>query len=479
MRDRRWDALARFVYNLLLFVLSPLLALYLLWRLAKGKEDRAHWGERWGEYPESLRSDNRSPRIWVHAVSVGEVMAAAPVLRALRTRFPDALIALSTGTIGGREVARKQSPPADHVVYFPLDFPFTVRRAINAVRPDAVALMEWEIWPNFLCAARRRLGAKIVVLNGRISDRGLSRGRRTSFFTGPGLRAVDRFAMQSDEDARRAVRVGCDPDRVTVLGNTKFDEAVRALTDAERADLRADLGIAPGVPVWIGGSTRPGEEAIIAQAFARVRQSFPDLCLIVAPRHVERAAEVAGVFAAAGWKVARRSERGRAEMPPPPPAGDVRPILGVPDSKGANGSLIFPAPPELGAGGASDAAPPVLLLDTFGELGRVYAVADVAFVGGSLLPFGGQSVFQPLAQGIPALFGPHMNNQRDIAALSRAAGVGFLVEDADMLAAEVTRLLGLPGAEKNALGQAARALIARNQGVAERCADLIAELLAR
>jgi len=273
-------------------------------------------------------------------------------------------------------------------------------------------------------------------LNGRISDRGLARGRRVSFFTGPGLRAVDRFAMQSDEDAKRAVLVGCDPARVKVLGNTKFDEAVRPLTNAERADLRADLGIAPGTPVWICGSTRPGEEAIITQAFTRVRKSFPDLCLIVAPRHIERAAEVVAVFEAAGLTAGRRSFR----------------------------------PPE---------APPVLILDTFGELGRVYAVADVAFVGGSLLPFGGQSVFQPLAQGVSTLFGPHMNNQRDIAALSRAAGVGFLVTNADTLAAEVMRLLGLPEGEKNALGQAARALIARNQGVAERCADLVAELLAR
>lgn len=434
--DRRRDTFALFVYNALLLFLSPLLALYLLWRLAKGKEDRAHWGERWGRLPDAVRGEHGRPRIWVHAVSVGEVMAAAPVLRALRARFPDALIVLSTGTTGGREVARKQSPPADHVVYFPLDLPFTTRRALAAVRPDALVLMEWEIWPNFLSAAKRIYQAKIVVLNGRISDRGLAQGRRGSFFTGPGLRAVDRFAMQSDQDADRALLVGCDPARVTVLGNTKFDEAVRPLSGEERADLQMDLGIPIGAPVWVCGSTRPGEEAIIARAFARVRQTFPGLRLIVAPRHIERAAEVVGVFADAGWAVARRSSR-------------------------------------------PDQAAPVLVLDTFGELGRVYAVADVAFVGGSLLPFGGQSVFQPLAQGVPALFGPHMNNQRDIAALSRAAGVGFLVGDADSLADEVTRLLALPEKEKNTLAGAARALIARNQGVAERCADLVAGLLAR
>ena len=165
------------LYNLLLFVLSPPLALYLLWRLARGKEDRERWAERWGGLPANVAENRGRPRFWVHAVSVGEVMAAAPVLRELRARFPDAFLLLSTITPSGREVALKQVPPADEVVYFPLDFPFAVRRALAAARPDLVLLLEWEIWPNFLTRAKRG-GAKIAVLNGRVSDRGLRRGRR-------------------------------------------------------------------------------------------------------------------------------------------------------------------------------------------------------------------------------------------------------------------------------------------------------------
>jgi 3-deoxy-D-manno-octulosonic-acid transferase len=372
----------------------------------------------------------------VHAVSVGEVTAAAPVLRALRARFPDALLVVSTITPSGREVALQQIPPADHVVYLPLDLVFAVRAALGAVRPDAVILMEWEIWPNFLWAARRR-GARVAVLNGRVSDRGLRRGRRFAWFTRPGLLAVDRFAMQSAEDARRAALVGAPAGRVVTLGNTKFDERVAPLTPEEIDALRADLGFPAGAPVWVCGSTRPGEEAILAEAFAEARRAVPDLHLIVAPRHLDRSDEAAAALAATGHEVSRR----RAQR------------------KGAAGTS------------------PVLLLDTFGELGRVYAVADVAFVGGSLLPYGGQSVFQPLAQGVPALFGPYMNNQRDISALAKAEGVGFEVTDAASLAREVARLVRLPERERMALCDAARALIERNRGVAERCVDLVAELL--
>jgi 3-deoxy-D-manno-octulosonic-acid transferase len=426
--------MALVVYNLLLLLLSPLLGVFLRWRLSKGKEDRAHWGERWGNLPTEVARDTRRPRIWVHAVSVGEVMAAAPVLRELRRRWPNASILVSNITPGGREVAMKQMPPADEVVYYPLDFPFAVSRALAAARPDVILLMEWEIWPNFLTAAKRR-GAKIAVLNGRVSDKGLRRGRRASFFTKPGLDAVDLFAMQSDEDARRAVVVGADQAKIVTLGNTKFDESVTPLTDAERTALRADLGIPPGVPVWVCGSTRPGEEEIIAEALQRwMRPERPDLHLILAPRHIERAEEIIDIFAAEKIEMKRRS-------------------------RGESG--------------------PVLLLDTFGELGRVYAVADVAFIGGSLLPFGGQSVFQPLAQGTPALFGPYMSNQRDIAALAVAEGVGFelCATDAEVLGNEVMTLLEMPPEERAEIAARARALIERNQGVSARCVDAVAGLL--
>ncbi|MDX1934636.1 MAG: glycosyltransferase N-terminal domain-containing protein [Capsulimonadales bacterium] len=418
------------IYNLLLLVFSPLIYLYLLYRRSIGKEDTERWSERWGRYPEAVDGETGRPRLHVHCVSVGELMAAIPVLRELRKRYPEAFLIVTTTTIGGREVALKQVPPADLVVYYPLDFPWVTARALAAIRPDVVALLEWEIWPNFLTEAKRR-GAKIVVLNGRISDKGLRRGLRGRFFVASGLAAVDRFCMQSEEDARRAERVGVDPAKVRMLGNTKFDETSTMLTPDERATLRADLGIPPNVPVLVCGSTRPGEEEILAEAVAVLRSSFPDLFVIVAPRHLDRADEAAAPF---GPGLRRRSQR-----------EDRR-------------------------------ATSTLLLDSFGELARVYAVADVAFIGGSLKPFGGQSVFQPLAQGVPAVFGPFMNNQRDIAALAMSEAVGFMVPDAKTLAWVVTRLLKRSGSERQAQAARARGLIERNQGVASRCVDVIAEL---
>ncbi|MES2462856.1 MAG: glycosyltransferase N-terminal domain-containing protein, partial [Armatimonadota bacterium] len=272
---------ALFVYNLLLILLSPLLFAFLLWRVARGKEDRELWGERWGRLPENIAQDRSTgPRFWVHAVSVGEVMAAAPVLRDLRRRYPDAFIVLSTTTIGGREVALKQVPPADEIVYYPLDFPWVVGRALRQVRPDVVLLMEWEIWPNFLSEAKKQ-GAKTAVLNGRISDKGLRRGKSgfAAFFTAPGLAAVDRFAMQSEEDARRAILVGATRERVESVGNTKFDESSTPLNPDERAALRLDLGIPPNAPVWVCGSTRDGEEALISDAIRVVWETVPDVFL--------------------------------------------------------------------------------------------------------------------------------------------------------------------------------------------------------
>ena len=453
--------MALFFYNLLLLLLSPLLAAFYAARFLQRKEDAVHWRERWGVYPGAIASDPRPLRFWVHAVSVGEVMAAAPVLRELRARHPDALLVLSVTTVGGRAVAQSQIPPADYVIYFPLDFPRVVRRALAAVRPAVLILMEWEIWNNLLAAAKHG-GATVAVINGRISDTGLRRGRWFSALLAPGLGAVDVFAMQSAEDARRAETVGAAPHKITAVGNTKFDEGAAMLTADERADLRRDFGIPAGAPVWICGSTRDApsaadvpEEAMIVEAFATVRERVPGLVLMVAPRHLERAGAVERILAGAGVGVVRRS----VALAPLSPSEKLH-FSGP------------PFPPQTGGKGLGDRGA-VILLDTFGELARAYALADVAFVGGSLVPRSGQSVFQPLAQGVPAVFGAYMNNQRDIAALAQAEGVGFVVKGGGELAETVLRLLTLPAEEKATLREKCRALIERNQGVTKRTLDLV------
>lgn len=430
--------MAIFFYNLLLVILFPVVVLAYGYRMLRGKESPRHFPERCGRYDEALRVDPRRPRFWVHAVSVGEVMAAGPVLKELRSRHPDALIVLSVTTTGGREVAQSKMPPADHVVYFPLDFPFAVQNAVRTIRPDVLILVEWEIWPN-LIAAVKRYGATVAVVNGRISDKGLKRGSGVKWFLASALRNVDVLAMQSAEDARRAVLVGANPGATHAVGNTKFDETSTMLSSAERADLRREFGIPEGVPIWICGSTRNApdgsdldEEVYLAEAFALLRKRLPDLYLILAPRHLERADKAVKPFLDGGFVARRRSE-----------------------------------------GAGRRAAEDILLLDTFGELGRAYAVADVAFIGGSLVKQGGQSVFQPLAQGVPAVFGPYMNNQRDIAALAQAEGAGFLVKDATELAETVQQIVTVPPDEKAALATKARSLIECNQGVTSRALDLV------
>ena len=349
--------MALFFYNLLLLLFAPAVLLVYAYRLWRGKEARQHFGERFGIPSAVIADDKRTPRFWVHAVSVGEVMAAAPVLRELRSRYPDALLVLSTTTVGGREVAQKQIPPADHVTTFPLDFPFAVQNALHVLSPDALILMEWEIWPNLLSAAKRH-GVTIAVVNGRISDTGLRRGTTAKWVLASALQTVDVFAMQSVEDAHRAVLVGAPLERVHAVGNTKFDESATMLSPRERADLRRAFSIPEGVPVLICGSTRdapdpadPDEETFIADALALLLSQLPDLRLIVAPRHLERTGAVARIFTERGFAVRQRSVA------------------------------------------AANATAPILLLDTFGELARAYAIADAAFVGGSLVRRGGQSVF--------------------------------------------------------------------------------------
>ena len=476
-------ALVLFFYNVALFVLSPLILLVIFVRWMHGKESREHIGQRFGLFDAAIAADTRTTRFWVHAVSVGEVMAAAPVLKELRKRHPDALICLTTTTVGGREVAAK-SPDADYVTQFPLDFLPCVLAAVKSVRPTALILMEWEIWGNLL-AVTKASGATVAVINGRISDAGLKRGSAARFWLSPALKMVDVFAMQSAEDARRAVSVGAEPSRVHTIGNTKFDESAVMLTPEERSALREDFGIPQGVPVLICGSTRdapepatPPEEVLIAEAIVSLAKRLPSLHVIVAPRHIERAPIVENALRHAG-NVSRRSRGAQNEHRDVQKSHRDKPKAYRDTSNEHRDTQKEGRGVEKEHRGAllehrDDPSPPrILLLDTFGELSRAYAVADAAFVGGSLVNRGGQSVFQPLAQGVPAIFGTFMNNQRDIATLAQAEGVGFVVRNAEELAETAHRLLTLPANEKAELSRRCRAVIERNQGVTARALDLL------
>lgn len=390
---------------------------------------RGTLGQRWGRLGPGLPPE---PRCWVHAVSVGEAAAAAPLVEAIHRRWPELSIVVTTVTpTGARIVADRLGGVAAHR-YFPLDLPGPVARALDAVRPRFFVGMETELWPNFLRALASR-GIPAMVANGRISDRSFRRYRLARGLVGRMLGRISLFAMQSEEDARRIVALGASPARVFVTGNLKVDLA--AEPDEDDGGWRGRLGLGAGRLLWIAGSTHPGEEAAVLDAHRRLKVRFPGLGLLVAPRRPERAAEVERLAAERGFRAVRRS--------------------------------------ALASDGDAEA---VVVLDTVGELAQLYRFADVVFVGGSLVPSGGHNMLEPAQRRRAILFGSHTENFRESAELLHRAGGAVVVADAGELTREVARLLGDPGLRAR-MGEAAFAAVASRQGALGRTLALLEEHL--
>ncbi|MEI6512525.1 MAG: 3-deoxy-D-manno-octulosonic acid transferase [bacterium] len=425
----------RFLYTLLLRLSAPFWLIHTARSAYRRGTSGPRWKERFGYLP--FKPDPERKRIWIHAVSVGEVMVVAPVIRALKQRLPGYEVIVSTTTTTGQATAQQSLQGiADYIVFMPFDLPGACRRAFQRATPQVVVIAETELWLNFLAEAKRAK-ASTLIINGRISDRSFNRARKFSFFYKILLRYVDTFLMQSEVDAERIKTLGADPLRVTVSGNTKFDQAVDTL-DADPVQLRKDLHLPSSAPVIVVGSTRaakdgePVEEELVLDAFDKIRQAIPEVCLILAPRHLERTDVVERLMQEHGLDVIRRTKLTETH-------GEARYIV----------------------------------LDTFGELAKIYAIASVAVVGGGFAPLGGQNIFQPLAHGVPTFFGPHMHNFRDIAALANTAGIGFNVTNSDELANGILSILNDPARRKQ-INQDARVLISKNKGVSQRCAEVIA-----
>jgi 3-deoxy-D-manno-octulosonic-acid transferase len=370
-------------------------------------------------------------RFWVHAVSVGEVMAAVPLVQALRARWPAADLVVSTVTATGERVARARLPEAVAMVTFPLDFRGAVRRAVRRVEPGCFIALETELWPNLLRALRQgRVPA--VLANGRISDRSYRRYRLVRRLFRRVLGDVALFCMQSEEDARRIISLGAYPERVLVTGNLKMEAPSG---DAGTEQLWRRLLHLGQAPVVVAGSTHRGEEATVLDAFLATRPGLAGLRLVLAPRHPERLDEVEDLARTRGLGVVRRS--------------------GVSAGTGAE----------------------VILLDTMGELASLYAVADVIFVGGSLVPVGGHNVVEPALQSKAVVFGPHMENFRETAALLLRADAAVQVKDGPELAAVLGRLLADAPA-RQALGRAAWSAVRAHQGACLRTVAAIERVLA-
>ncbi len=423
----------RHVYSLLIHLLRPVAFGVVLWR---GLGNRAYWEglrERFGPgaRPHSIPAGGRC--LWVHAVSLGEVSAAAPLIRALGARHPQLPLVLTTATPSGRARARTLFGAAVPVRFLPYDTPGAMRRFVARMRPRIVVIMETELWPNLYHQCRRR-GVPIVLANARLSATSVTRYRRCGALFRD-LFAGDTFvAAQSRADAERFVAIGAAPAQTSVMGNLKFDVLVDAASVARGAALRSACWDAR--PVWVAGSTHAGEEEMVLDAHALLQGPVPGALLLLVPRHPERFAAVAALLARRGICYERRSSD-------TPVRADVE----------------------------------VLLVDTVGELAALYAAVDVAFVGGSLVPVGGHNLVEPAALGVPVLMGPHQSNAREVAELLVREGAAATVANAAQLAARLEELLGDPVLRRQFAANAARA-VAQNRGSLERLIDLIESRLA-
>ncbi|NGX15157.1 lipid IV(A) 3-deoxy-D-manno-octulosonic acid transferase [Wenzhouxiangella sp. XN24] len=416
------------IYIIISYLAAPLVALLLFW---KGLGNRAYW-ERFEERFGFGRSRLASPGIWVHAVSVGEVVAASSLIARLRERYPDYPVVVTTVTPTGAQRVRDLF--GDDVLhsYAPYDTIGSVRRFFDRMQPRLAIVMETELWPNLYAACGAR-GIPLVLANARISPRSVQRYRRFIGLFRQALANGIVIAAQSAQDAERFLSLGANPERTFVTGNLKADVALPpGLAEAGKA-FRRDC--AAGRPVWVAASTHAGEEEAVLEAHARVRRALPDSLLLLVPRHPYRFAEVAALLESRGEPHGRRS-----------------------------------------TGQTPAASDPVYLVDSLGELPMFYAAADVAFVGGSLVPIGGHNLLEPAALAIPVLTGPHNFNAEDIAALLLAAGALEVVDDQQQLARVVTGLL-LDPAGRQARGACAKRVVADSGGALERLLALIRPLL--
>jgi 3-deoxy-D-manno-octulosonic-acid transferase len=425
------------VYSVLIVVFFVVMSPYLLYQAIRYRKYVTSLPQRLGILPVSFNFDG-DDSIWIHAVSVGEVLTARALLPELRERYPRLRIFLSTTTITGHQVARNNLQYVDEVFYFPFDFGFIVRRSLRLVRPRLFIMMETELWPNLLRACRAA-GVKTLLVNGRISSRSYPRYRAVRGFFRLVLADVDKFCMQSEESARRIIDIGADPSRVTVTGSLKFDSLQlpgAAAGDRGQNRVLRYFRIPPERPVIIAGSTLKGEEEPILDAFRRIRASRPDALLVIAPRKPERFDEVERLARSGGWNVARRSEL-RVDSEP---------------------------------------RHDIVVLDTIGELAQLFQVATVVFIGGSLVDAGGHNILEPAIFGKPIVFGPYMQNFAEIAAAFLANNAGLQVRTPRELETVLLDLLADP-VRRASLGAAARALVEANRGARGKSLTAIAQLL--
>ena len=425
------------LYSILVVIAAVVASPWFVYQALRYKKYVGSLGQRMGYLPVSFNMDGDAS-IWVHAVSVGEVLTARPLISELKRRYPHLRMFLSTTTMAGQQLARRSVRDVDAVFYFPFDFGFVIRRTLDLVRPELFIMMETEIWPNLLRECRAR-GIKTAVVNGRLSARSFPRYRLVRPMMRRVLEHIDRFLVQSEESARRFIDLGADPARVVVTGSLKFDSLEvpsTALQARARERVLRYFRVPASRPVIVAGSTMKGAEAAVLRAFRRVRTASPNALLILAPRNPERFAEAEQLARAEGWKVAKRSD------------------------------LAVDAEPRVD----------IVVLDSIGELATVYQLGTVVFVGGSLVPTGGHNILEPAVFGKPIVFGPHMQNFLEIADAFVTNGAGVQLHTEEELDEAFVSLMGDP-VRRARLGAAARALVEANRGANEKSLAVLTQLL--
>ncbi len=427
MRKDFIETLLRGLYSAVLYLLLPITVYHLIWRGFRVREYFRRWDERYASYPQSAGE----PRVWLHAVSVGEVNAAAPLVNALRERHPDIRWIITTITPTGSQRVRALWGEAVEHVYLPYDVPDSVNRFLGHFKPSLALILETELWPNLLFGCRDR-GIPLYILNARLSARSLKGYRLLRPLIARALHGVTCVAAQSREDARRFIALGARAEQVRALGNLKFEihpPDPTAVLQAFRTHVPSSR------KVWIAASTHEGEEQAVVDIHARVLAQHPDALLLWAPRHPERFARAEALAREQGWHVATR---GAQQWP----TADAR----------------------------------VFVIDTLGELMQFYACAQVAFVGGSLQAIGGHNLLEPAAMGTAVVTGPHLHNFSEISRRMNEAGALRVQPDANGVAGEVLQLLD-DAATRERMVEAGQQLVTNGRGALERTLALIEPLL--
>lgn len=442
-----------FVYTMLFTFAYMVLMPYFLWRMQRRGGYWSRFADRFGILPAKVEDRLRRMHgaVWIHAVSIGEVYVAGQVMRALRDGATETAFVLSTTSSTGWTEAEKILAPQDVLIFYPFDFPFSVRRMLDLIRPQAFIFVESEIWPNMLRYCHHR-GVPLFLVNGRISDRSAVGYRLLRRWFGPALCMFSASFVQSGEDKDRLLAAGADPRRIVVSGNFKFDVARRAPQKEKLvADFLARHDCGPDCIVLLGASIWPGEDTLLIRIYQRLRDRYPALRLVLVPRHFEKADAVQAEIEKAGLACVRKSRVGHV------------------DRHESADNVTLP--------GKDAARHPVVLGDTTGELMDFYGNAGIVFVGKSLCEHGGQNMIEPCLCGVATLVGPHTENFRPVVADLLAAGALIQVPDAYTLEREIEALLR-DAAARRSLGTRGAAAVRARRGTVGRCVDAIKAELA-